>query len=188
MTPEISYGIPLVCPSTGGLEDASLDTIEGVGLVLSISLGCPLLPESSSSTVLGAILVLSSSRGGTSNSQMVSETPSFIPLQISSTELGNKLTPEWEYEIGLSQIQDLPFVYDHNWEEAWKKVDELWERVSAMYTMIEVQRKKHLAIWGEMIECQKRERKRELQNLQSYVNYGDIKASSKCRKGKAHML
>jgi hypothetical protein len=69
--------------------------------------------------------------------------------------LGEKLTPEWEAPlkkdtelpkkdslekgfinshqsassredgIGLSQIQHLPFVSDHNWEEAWKKVDVL---------------------------------------------------------------
>jgi hypothetical protein len=45
MSPKISSGIPLVCPSSGGLEDASLDTIEGVGMSLSGLLGCPLLPE-----------------------------------------------------------------------------------------------------------------------------------------------
>jgi len=47
LTPEISSGIPLVRLSSGGLEDASLDTIEGVGMTLSGSLGCPLLPETS---------------------------------------------------------------------------------------------------------------------------------------------
>jgi hypothetical protein len=41
---------------------------------------------------------------------------------------------------------------------------------------------------GEMIERQKTKGKRELRNLQSSVNYGDVKASSRCRKGKAHML
>jgi len=45
MSPEISFGIPLVRPSSGGLEDASLDTIEGVGMSWSGLLGCPLLPE-----------------------------------------------------------------------------------------------------------------------------------------------
>jgi len=34
----------------------------------------------------------------------------------------------------------------------------------------------------------KREGKRELRNLQSSVNYGDTKASSRCRKDKALML
>jgi hypothetical protein len=45
MSPEISSGIPLVRPSSGGLEDVSLDTLEGVGMSLSGLLGCPLLPE-----------------------------------------------------------------------------------------------------------------------------------------------
>jgi hypothetical protein len=45
MSLEISFGIPLVRPSSGGLEDASLDTIEGVGMSLSGLLGCPLLSE-----------------------------------------------------------------------------------------------------------------------------------------------
>jgi hypothetical protein len=38
------------------------------------------------------------------------------------------------------------------------------------------QRQKHREIWGEMIENKKRESKRELRNLQSFVNYGDVKA------------
>jgi hypothetical protein len=45
MSLEISSGIPLVCRSFGGLEDASVDTIEGVGMSLSGFLGCPLLSE-----------------------------------------------------------------------------------------------------------------------------------------------
>jgi hypothetical protein len=57
-----------------------------------------------------------------------------------------------------------------------------------MYTVTKDQRKKQLATWGKMIEHQKHRGKRELQNLQSFINYGDIKASSRCRKGKAHML
>jgi hypothetical protein len=45
MSLEISFRIPLVRPSSGGLEDASLDTIEGAGMLLSGLLGCPLLPK-----------------------------------------------------------------------------------------------------------------------------------------------
>jgi hypothetical protein len=48
------------------------------------------------------------------------------------------------------------------------------------------QRQKHREIWGEMIENKKRESKRELRNLQSSVNYGDIKASLRCRRDKAN--
>jgi hypothetical protein len=48
------------------------------------------------------------------------------------------------------------------------------------------QRQKHREIWGEMIENKKRESMRELRNLQSFVNYGDIKASSRCRRDKAN--
>jgi hypothetical protein len=91
----------------------------------------------------------------------------------------------WGDGTDLSQTQ----VYDENWEkEAWKKVDELWERVTAMYAVTEDHSKRYKAIWSEMIERQKCEGKRELRNLLSSVNYGDIKASSKCRKGKAHIL
>jgi hypothetical protein len=97
--------------------------------------------------------------------------------------------------MGLSQIQDSHFVYFYNGEkEARKKGDELWERVSAMYAVTEDHSKRFRTIWGKMIERHKCEGKRkckgkrELWNLQSSVNYGDIKASSRCRKGKAHML
>jgi hypothetical protein len=48
------------------------------------------------------------------------------------------------------------------------------------------QRQKHWEIWGEMIENKKRKSNRELQNLQSSVNYKDIKASSRCRRDKAN--
>jgi hypothetical protein len=48
------------------------------------------------------------------------------------------------------------------------------------------QRQKHREIWGEMIENKKHKRYRELWNLQSSVNYRDIKASSRCRRDKAN--
>jgi hypothetical protein len=40
----------------------------------------------------------------------------------------------------------------------------------------------------KMIARQKSKGKRELLNLQSSINYGDVEASSKRRKGKAHMM
>jgi hypothetical protein len=64
---------------------------------------------------------------------------------------------------------------------------ELWGKISEVYPLVtKEQRQKHREILGEMIENKKRESKRELRNLQSSVNYGDIKASSKCRRDKAN--
>jgi hypothetical protein len=48
------------------------------------------------------------------------------------------------------------------------------------------QRQKHIEIWGKVIERKKRESKKELRNLQCSVNYGNIKASSRCRRDKAN--
>lgn len=62
------------------------------------------------------------------------------------------------------------------------------ERLPVEWVMDEGQGEDFRAILGEMIERQKSKRKRELRNLQSFVNYGDVKASSSCRKGKARML
>jgi len=44
------------------------------------------------------------------------------------------------------------------------------------------------AITEEMIKRQKTKGKKELLNLQSSVNYGDSKISSRCRKGKTHVM
>jgi len=56
-----------------------------------------------------------------------------------------------------------------------------------MYPLVtKEQRQKHREIWGEMIESKKRNNKRELRNLQSFVRYRDIKASSRCRSDKAN--
>jgi hypothetical protein len=64
---------------------------------------------------------------------------------------------------------------------------ELWGKISEVYPWAtKEQRQKHREIWGEMIENKKRESKRELRNLQSSVNYGDIKASLRCRRDKAN--
>jgi hypothetical protein len=53
-----------------------------------------------------------------------------------------KSISSWEDSTDLSQTQ----VYDENWEEAWKKVDELWERVTAMYVVTEDHSKRYRAI------------------------------------------
>jgi hypothetical protein len=59
-------------------------------------------------------------------------------------------------------------------------------RVLEMYPgLTEEQRHRLIEIWGKMIERKKHESKRELRNLQSSVNYRDIKASSRCSKDKA---
>jgi hypothetical protein len=44
------------------------------------------------------------------------------------------------------------------------------------------------AITEEMIKRQKTKGKKELLNLQSSVNYRDSKISSRCRKGKTHVM
>jgi hypothetical protein len=43
-------------------------------------------------------------------------------------------------------------------------------------------------ITEEMIKRQKTKGKKELLNLQSSVNYGDFKISSRCRKGRTHVM
>jgi hypothetical protein len=65
-----------------------------------------------------------------------------------------------------------------------------------MYLVSEDHSKRYRAIWGEMIEGYKCEAsegkecegKKELQNLQSFINYDDTKASSRCRKDNALMF
>lgn len=100
-------------------------------------------------------------------------------LSTGTTELGEKIS---------SKKKDPPIVCDQNWEkECWRKEAKLWGRISTMYPLVtEEQRQKHLEICGKMIEHKKHESKRELQNVQSFVNYGDIKASSRRRKDKAN--
>jgi hypothetical protein len=233
---EISSGIPLVHPSSSGLEDALLDTIEGVGMSLSGLLGCRLLQETMEvvpETVdtrtgpLGVSVVqmdkngvepkgfdgvsgglrkarkefapgvspaLSSSRGGSvarpslpsvfpgfsSSVVGLSETSSLLPaLETSSThtdsfssaEMDEKLTSEWEVDVR-------------------KKVVGFWERLSQEYAghVSEEHNERFRVITEEMIKHQKTKGKKELLNLQSSVNYGDSKISSRCRKGKTHVM
>jgi hypothetical protein len=95
----------------------------------------------------------------------------------------------WKEEVSkLQEKTDQPIVCDQNWEkDCWSIEAELWGKISEVYPLVtKEQRKKHREIWSEMIENKKRESKRELWNLQSSVNYGDIKASSRCRRDKAN--
>jgi hypothetical protein len=122
---------------------------------------------------------------------------SIVPWAISTTSmlpeedsLEKVLYNTWQsclsWDSGISQLQ----AFNKNWEnEAWKKADELRERVCAMYPVSEEHSKRYREIWSDMIEGYKREaseekKKSELQNLQSFVNYGDIKASSSIGIGK----
>jgi hypothetical protein len=90
-------------------------------------------------------------------------------LQISSAEMDEKLMSEWELDVR-------------------KKVAGFWEKLFKEWTVIEEHSERFRAIMDEMIKRQKTKGKRELLNLQSSVNYGAIKASPRCRKGKAHMM
>jgi hypothetical protein len=234
--PEISSGISLVRPPSGGLEDASLDTIEGVGMSLLGLLGCPLLPETMEvvpetvDTGTGPVGVsvermdkngvepegfdgvsgglrkareefasgvcpaLSSSKGGSiagpslpsvfprflgsvgglpENSSLLPalETSSTHIDSFSSNEMDEKLTSEWEIDVR-------------------KKVAGLWERFSQEYAghVTEEHNEGFMAIMEEMMKRKKTKGKKELVNLQSSVNYGDSKSSSRCRKGKTHVI
>jgi hypothetical protein len=47
------------------------------------------------------------------------------------------------WDSGISQLQ----AFNENWEkEAWKKADELWERVCAMYPVSEEHSKRYREI------------------------------------------
>jgi hypothetical protein len=93
----------------------------------------------------------------------------------------------WGIGNGFSQTQASTVDFDHNREiVVWEKA--FLERLPMEWMIDEGQGEEFRALLGKMIECQKSKGKRELRNLQSSVNYGDVKASSRCRKGKAHML
>jgi hypothetical protein len=97
----------------------------------------------------------------------------------SSREVGN----------GFSQTQASPVVFYHNGEiDVWEKATEFWERLTVEWEMYGGHDEEFMAIVDEMIKRQKSKGKRELLNLQSFVNYGDFKDSSRCRKGKAQMM
>jgi hypothetical protein len=120
------------------------------------------------------------------------EDPSRISKLSTGSTLGEKVRDAvywWRKEVSkLQEKKDQPIVCDQNWEkDCWKIETELWGKISEVYPWAtKEQRQKHREIWGEMIENKKCESKRELRNLQSSVNYGDIKASLRCRRDKAN--
>jgi hypothetical protein len=66
------------------------------------------------------------------------------------------------WDSGISQLQ----AFNEKWEkEAWRKVDELWERVCAMYPVSEEHSKRYKEIWSEMIEGYKREASEEKKSV-----------------------
>jgi hypothetical protein len=90
---------------------------------------------------------------------------------LSSAEMDEKLTLEWELDVR-------------------KKVAGFWERLSQEYAwkVSEEHDERFMAITEEMIKRQKIKGKKELLNLQSSVNYGDSKISSRCRKCRTHVM
>jgi hypothetical protein len=124
--------------------------------------------------------------------KMSAEDPRRISELSTDSTLGEKVRDAvywWKKEVSkLQEKKDQPIVCDQNWEKnCWSIEAELWGKISEVYPLVtKEQRQKHREIWGEMIENKKRESKRELRNLQSSVNYGDIKASLRCRRDKAN--
>jgi hypothetical protein len=129
------------------------------------------------------ILGLSSSGGGPSCQHVdpdgdVGSGPTEIqPETLSEISLGSesgvdeKLTSEWELDVR-------------------KKAAGIWEMLSQEFawTVSEEHGERIRAITDEMIKRQKTKGKKELLNLQSSVNYGDSKTSSRRRKGKTHLM
>jgi hypothetical protein len=120
------------------------------------------------------------------------EDPSRISELSTGSTLGEKVRDAvywWRKEVSkLQEKKDQPIVCDQNWEkDCWRIEAELWGKIFEVYPWAtKEQRQKHREIWGETIENKKRESKRELRNLQSSVNYGNIRASSRCRRDKAN--
>jgi hypothetical protein len=78
----------------------------------------------------------------------------------------------------------------------WEQDDEFWDGMPLDWEMDGVRVIEPLAILDafpeefyrdQMLAHQKTKGKRELLNLKSSVNYGDVSAPFKCRKRKAHM-
>lgn len=78
----------------------------------------------------------------------------------------------------------------------WEQDDGFWDGMPLDWEMDGVHGVESLAILDaieeefhrvKMLARQKTKGKRELLNLKSSVNYGDVNAPSRCRKGKAHM-
>jgi hypothetical protein len=118
------------------------------------------------------------------------EDPSRISELSTVLTLGEKVRDAvywWRKEVSkLQEKKDQPIVYDQNWEkDCWRIEAELSEKIFKVYPLV-IKEQRQREIWGEMIENKKHESKRELRNLQSFVNYEDIKASSRCRRDKAN--
>jgi hypothetical protein len=93
------------------------------------------------------VLVLDSSR--------VPESGVAPPLSAGVTELDKKIssaekfTPERKLPLKKvlepPEVKDPPFVCDQNWEkEAWKKLAELWGRISEMYPGVTKEQRQRL--------------------------------------------
>lgn len=191
-TSEMSSEIFLVRSPSGGMEIASSGAIEVAGSASPICsvLASPWPDYASILVSSGPLTSLSTVPGVISTASMLSKEDSLEKV------LYNTWQSCLSWDSGISQLQ----TFNENWEkEAWKKADELWERVCAMYSVSEEHSQRYREIWSEMIEgykCEaseekkKREGKMEFRNLQSSVNYGDAKAFSRYRnrKGKALML
>jgi hypothetical protein len=96
---------------------------------------------------------------------------------------------------GFSQSRNWPVGFDHNaeivvWEE---EEDGYWDGLPLDWAMDGDFGEEAMAIRDAMEEefqffgRQKSKGKRELLNLHSSINYGDVKYPSRRRKGKAHM-
>jgi hypothetical protein len=92
-------------------------------------------------------------------------------VSLSSAELDEKLISEWEMDVR-------------------KKVAGFWERLSqeCAGNLSEEHEERFRAILDEMIKHHKTKGRKEFLNLQSSVDYGDSKISSRYRKGKNHVL
>jgi hypothetical protein len=78
----------------------------------------------------------------------------------------------------------------------WEQDYGFWDGMPLDWEMVGVHGLESLSIlvaieeefhWDKMLARQKTKGKRELLNLKSFVNYGDVNAPSRHRKGKAHM-
>jgi len=98
---------------------------------------------------------------------------------------------------GFSQYQEWPVEFDPFGEiVVWEQDDEFWDRMPLDWAMDGVHGNESLAIldameeefyWDKMIARQKTKGNRELLNLKSSINYGDVSAPSRRWKGKTHM-
>jgi hypothetical protein len=153
-----------------GLRKAREELAPGISSALSSSRGGSIAGPSLPSVFLG---FLGSVVGLPENSSLLPtlETFSSHTDSLSSDEMDEKLTLEWEIDVR-------------------KKVAGLWERFSQEYAgyVTEEHNERFRAITEEMMKRKKTKGKKELLNLQSSVTYGDSKSSSRCKKCKTHVI